>query len=44
MPDTEPIKHTTASFSFNMEVSDPLSSYVRLLNLDIAFRTITFSH
>ena len=44
MPDTEPIKHTTVSFGFNVEVTDSFCGYVRLLHLDITIRTMAFTH
>ena len=44
IPDTEPVKHTTASFGFDMEVPDSCCGYVRLLHLDITVRTVAFAH
>jgi len=44
MPDTEAVKDTAVSFSFNIEVADSFGGYVRLLHLDITIRTIAFVH
>ena len=44
MSDTEPVKHTTISVGFNVEVTDAFCGYVRLLHLDITIWTVTFTH
>lgn len=44
MSDTEPVKDTTGSFGFNVEVTDAFCGYVRLHHFDITIRTVAFTH
>jgi hypothetical protein len=44
IPDTEAIKHTTVSISFNIEISDSFCGYVRLFHLEITVRTMALTH
>lgn len=44
IPDTETVKDTTVSLSFNIEISDPFGGYICLLHLFTTVRTITFAH
>ena len=44
MPDAETVEDTTVSLSFNIEVSDSFGGYDRPLHLDVAIRTVAFTH
>jgi hypothetical protein len=44
IPDSESVEHTTVSFGLNVEITDSFCGYVRLLHLDVAIRTLAFTH
>jgi hypothetical protein len=44
IPDAEAVEDTAVSLSFDVQVTDALSGYVRLFHLDITIRTRSFAH